>query len=310
VTPVADHSAMTTQEGLPATGSREPITTFAEATHDLSRHFVYLYRDPRSNSVRYVGKATTQPSARLQRPETHQKCGSSCRVRPWIEELRDVGLSPVIEVVNCLDADEAAVVEASLISAFWSHADDGATGLLNKIHGSGEVFRPLGLPRSMSRRRFEPLLTREELAGRPGPVIVVNLSIHDFEEEGQVRPGAGTYSRVTDRRVADRIRGWWQFGAQVEAWQSGEFPAPKAIVGIAGPPSRKWVYGALDVTRSMVMNMEWASGGLWRFPVRDDVRVDAFNLRGRRVAPRSFGPLTTANGRAFGSVRAHHFDTV
>src|SRR5687767_8865157 len=68
---LVDHSAMTTQEALPATGSREPITTFPEATHDLSQHFVYLYRDPRSNSVRYVGKATTQPRARLQRPETH-----------------------------------------------------------------------------------------------------------------------------------------------------------------------------------------------------------------------------------------------
>jgi hypothetical protein len=285
-------------------------------THELSNKFVYLYRDPSTFEIRYVGLATLRNSGSgRQRPEDHLDCKqTSCEVRPWVQRLRAHGLSPIIEVINCGDDEERAkAVEGALISALWG---GGQQGLLNHIHGHGEKFRPLGSPRSVAGRRLLAPLSRRDVANL-GPALVVNLSIKDFDDyetdgEGRQsvvrRPGAGTFSAVTDERVSDRIRRWWQLGRLHEEWMSGTRALPKLVIGITGPAAHKWVYGALTIDSARIKHMARWPEGLYELPVKPG--VDARQLRGRRVAPYQFGPRTSRNGQVFGSNRNLQFDWV
>lgn len=285
-------------------------------THELSERFVYLYRDPTTFEIRYVGLATLQNRGKgLQRPEQHLECKQeSCEVRPWVQRLRAEGLNPVIEVINCGDDyQRAKAVEGALISALWGQ---GERGLLNHINGHGEQFRPLGSPRSVAGRRLLPPLTRQDIADL-GPALVVNHSIKDFDEhevdengrEKTVRrPGVGTYSALTDELVSNRIRKWWQIGQLHDGWMSGATAMPKLVIGIGGPSGHKRVYGALTIDVGRIKDMERHQGGLYELPVKPS--VDARKLRGRMVAPYQFGPRSTVHGRAFGPNRNQQFDWV
>lgn len=290
--------------------TKEPLT------HELSEKYVYLYRDPETFEIRYVGLATTRNGGKgKQRPEDHLTCKQqTCEVRPWVQSLRTHGRSPVIEVINCgADEARAKAVEGALISALWT---SGQRRLLNHIHGHGERFRPLGSPRSVAGRRLLDPLTRSDIAGL-GPALVVNLSIEDFADveidangtETEVRrPGAGTFSALTDRRVRERIQRWWQIGGLRDEWLAGDRPMPRLVIGVMGPVQHKWVYGAMAVDRKQIAAMVREPGGLYSMPVKPG--VDAAHLRGRVLAPYQFGPRETVNGRVFGSVRAHQFDWV
>lgn len=297
----------------------EVITALKSAspyTHDLDEKYVYLYRDPSTYEIRYVGLATLRNGGHgQQRPEDHLTCKQlSCEVRPWVRSLRDKGVSPIIEVINCGDDEaKAKAVEGALISALWG---GGERGLLNHIHGHGEKFRPLGSPRSVAGRRLLEPLSRQNVADL-GPVLMVNLSIKDFDEysvdeDGREtvtrRPGAGTFSALTDERVSDRIRKWWQLGALHDEWVSGARKIPKLVIGVSGPPAQKSVYGALVIDRARVKEMARWPGGLYELPVKPG--VDARKLRGRILAPYQFGPRVTRNGQTFGANRNQHFDWV
>jgi hypothetical protein len=299
-----------------STGVSTAFTPPHPLTHGLSQKYVYLYRDPSTFEIRYVGLATLRNGGHgKQRPEDHLACKqASCEVRPWVEALRKHGLSPVIEVIDCGDDEaRAKAVEGALISALWG---GGERGLLNHIHGHGEKFRPLGSPKAVAGRRLLPPLTRDDIAAL-GPALVVNLSIQDFyddevDERGKVtrviRPGAGTFSALTDRRVSERIQMWWQLGTLHEEWLSGVRPLPRLLIGVTGPAHHKWVYGAMTVDRSRIADMTRQPGGLYEIPVKDG--VDARKLRGRMLTPYAFGPRTNANGRVFGAIRSQHFDWV
>ena len=297
---------------------RRPGRLKHEYTHELTDHFVYLYRDPETYEIRYVGVGTRRGSGR-QRPEDHLSCKqASCEVRPWATWLGRRDLSPIIEVIDCADRAGALALESALISALWTTSSSLRGGLLNHIHGTGEKFRPLGQPRALAGRRLKPRLDRAELAAL-GPALVVNLSMYDFPEYGEgadadrvvhIRPGAGTFSGLTDQRVADRVRQYWQVGNLREAWLDGSAPRPKMVVGITGPTGHKWVYGAMAIDWAAVPAMERLPGGLYSLPVRQPLNVDHRGLRGRVLAPYEFGPARNRNGRVFGSVRAHQFDWV
>jgi hypothetical protein len=78
-----------------------------------SDYYIYLLRDPRDKSVRYVGR-TIDPERRYRRHLFDRCRGSYVRARwEWITELRSIKLRPEIEIIETLSAPipEAAISE-------------------------------------------------------------------------------------------------------------------------------------------------------------------------------------------------------
>jgi hypothetical protein len=76
-------------------------------------YYIYVLRDPRDNAVRYVGR-TKNLKGRFQQHLYNKSDGSFVHARrEWIQEVRSVGLRPLLEVVETLRApvDEALVSE-------------------------------------------------------------------------------------------------------------------------------------------------------------------------------------------------------
>ncbi|MPQ99511.1 hypothetical protein GB931_16630 [Modestobacter sp. I12A-02628] len=305
--------------------------------HDLSKHFVYLYRDPIDNRIRYVGLATLQARAKYQRPEAHRRCQpEKCNVRRWLDDLAELGRTPNIEVINCDSEAQAKAIEAALISALWVPQDAPAEArLLNKIKGCGSRFRPLGLPLALEDRAHRSPVSRAALGGL-GPALVVNISSKSFHEVDQAsdktfktleRPGAVLASRTDEKLVLERYTGWWMIGTQLERWRDGDEEPPRLLVAVTGHTERKWIWAASRIDIPKLLTTEPEDGGYYRIPVllRTSAVVDpltgmpsvtiaptldARELRGRRVVPRDFGPRVTGRGRAFGSYTSQFFDYV
>nr|WP_280310071.1 hypothetical protein [Nocardia abscessus] len=189
--------------------------------------------------------------------------------------------------------ENAATEEGSFqrISALWD------TGLLNLRFERGPQFGPLGLPESLSKRRFEPALTPRDLADAGGAVAVY-ISSANFTTLG---PRKGSAPRLTDlgarRKVVntyDRIRRWWEMGEYVERWKDVPSEVPAYLIGVTGPPARRWVWGAINLD-SKGWGDSRESDGLYELPtviagekvsVRD---LDAGSLRGRLIAEGEVG---------------------
>jgi len=114
---------------------RKRRTRSRKARARSSRAFgpcVYVLRDPRDNSIRYVG-LSTNPAVRFARHlerVTDQHCGR------WIASVLASGHIPVMEIVARLDTlERAQVMEMELIAKLRSagmqlcnHTDGGETG--------------------------------------------------------------------------------------------------------------------------------------------------------------------------------------
>lgn len=267
---------------------------------DTSGYYVYLYRDSLTNDIRYVGVGTDRTSGK-QRVEDHLTRARATAFRSWLKKS-----TPSIEVMRCASRQEALAVEAGLISALWTpQSERGATGLFNAVHGHHHQFVPLGLDQSLRNRRYEPPLTRDDLAAMGG-VLAVIVSTKDFTE----RLGAAPRSNLKDCEVSARILGVWQIGSHITGWQQDRTSAPKLLIGVTGPVDRRWVWGSVRLTAKAIRDAERHSGGLYSFPL-DKPSVDAGHLRGRRLAADAVGPRQDDSGRRmFGGIRAQFFDVV
>lgn len=114
-------------------------------------------------------------------------------------------------------------LRAGLISALWD-----SEGLLNAVHGHRQEFAPLGLglPVTLSRRRYEAPLMREDLVNAGGAVVVY-IGARSFFE-GDKRKGSAprlSLTPKTEQKQRDdahaRIRRWWQIGS---TWSLGPQP--------------------------------------------------------------------------------------
>jgi uncharacterized protein len=96
-------------------------------------HYVYLYLDPRDNSVFYVGKGKGN------RTFYHLNDTTESRKVAAIREIRAAGLEPVIDILihNLPDEKTALRIEAAVIDLL------GLEGLTNRVRGweSGIVGR-------------------------------------------------------------------------------------------------------------------------------------------------------------------------
>ena len=83
-------------------------------------HYVYLYIDPRNDSIQYIGPALS-----------HLSDDSDSGRVVWINELKNQGLSPRIEILryNLRDSIEALAVESAAIDLI------GVKNLKNVVRG-------------------------------------------------------------------------------------------------------------------------------------------------------------------------------
>ena len=91
------------------------------ATCSNKLHWVYVFRDPRDNSIRYIG-VSTNPKARRQIHEAYAKNYGLYSYQitwDWIRELWSAGLSPIQQVVSdALSLEAAYQFEKDLICLF------------------------------------------------------------------------------------------------------------------------------------------------------------------------------------------------
>lgn len=79
--------------------------------------YIYALRDPRTNELRYVGKAN-DPKARLaQHRMAHKEWGTDSK-RQWLIELRMLGKSPLLEILECVATDEWRAAERKWMASF------------------------------------------------------------------------------------------------------------------------------------------------------------------------------------------------
>ena len=276
---------------------------------DYGSYYVYLYRDPDSGEIRYVGKGTYQDRASKQRVEHHVHSARNAEFRRWVDRLAARKQVPVIELFPCTSAEQALRVEAALISALWQDpAARNGTGLFNKVRGHHGRFVPIGLPHGLADRHYEPPLTRNDLVVLGG-ALVVYVSSRDFQTEFDDRRGAFPHYDLADDDVRERILGWWQIGKHLERWRDNRSASPALLVGVTGPHTRRWVWGAVRVTRSQWAAAEWQKGGLYRIPA-DGKSVDARQLRGRVVQPGQLGAIGGDGDRRFGAITSQFFDVI
>lgn len=288
-------------------------------------HYVYVYRDPETNAIRYVGKGTgrrvdavirdvydTQdPNKMAARLDRHDKQ----EVRRWFANLHRRNHAPVVEVMPCEDDAQATAVEAGLISALWD-AD-----ILNKVHGHHRRFTPLGLPERLTDRRYRTALTRDDIAKFGAVVVYVNsVNFSDDDPRGGSIPLlARTESQAQRQRENTflRICRWWQIGSHLDQWIDEPTKSPSLVLGVTGPPARRWVWGSLKLNRRGWSSLVRQPGGLYALPAVHavdgvtDGDLDARRLRGRRIAVGEFGGRVNPDGtRQFNAIRSQVFDVV
>jgi hypothetical protein len=272
-------------------------------------YYVYIYRDPQSEEIRYVGKGTYRPGGRKQRVEHHVHSSHNAEFGQWIQLLAKNQQVPVVELFPCTSEEQALRVEAALISALWTDPASRRGGeLFNKLRGHHGRFVPIGLPDRLADRHYQPSLTRQDLAAAGG-ALVVYVSSRDFQTEFDDRRGAFPHYDLSDDDVRQRILGWWQIGKDLDHWRDAPSASPALIVGVTGPSARRWVWGAVRVSRTEWASAERQKGGLYRIPA-DDKPVDARRLRGRLVQAGQFGAIGEDGNRHFGAITAQFFDLV
>lgn len=97
---------------------------------------IYVLRDPRTNEPCYAGKAK-RPICRLRR---HMREPASGKMRRWVEELKALGLEPVLEVIEYCQGDSWTQRERHYIKHFRSlnpnllNIRSGGQGPLDEVY--------------------------------------------------------------------------------------------------------------------------------------------------------------------------------
>jgi len=255
-----------------------------EEAEVAEEHYVYIYRD-RQDRIQYVGygRYTDRPSVHL--------VGSHNRGLDEFLAARQYRL----EIAGPFgDAATGLAVETALISALRPEC--------NVAEGESRWrFRPLGVPLAYSERLLQPeLLVEDFLTAQvegPAPVLFVIVTSADFKDDGRV--GYDPADPPSDDDVRARVERWWQLQRFVPEWSADPECSPGLLVGVFGSPGRQLVIASLLIDRSGWTTAEVESGGLLRVPLKEPADLDAFSLRGRRIA--------AAAGLRFGGIPAQFF---
>lgn len=98
----------------------------------MRQYYVYLYTDPRTGVIFYVGKGFGYRAKRHLCPSTLGPVGDRVRA------LRALGMTPGIAYLPCATAQHALEVEAALIAAYGRVQEGGP--LVNRSPGGSNGF--------------------------------------------------------------------------------------------------------------------------------------------------------------------------
>ena len=229
---------------------------------------VYLYGDGKG-VLRYAGRGTSD------RAQSHVSGTHNTRLAKLIASGRYT-----LEAIDCGTRDAAVAVEAALIDLLGRTGLQ--VGLYNDAPGpTARRFVPLGVPERFAGRLMQQPGNPDSLARESGGILFVRISDGKLND-----PNRGTINPLNPKPadVIDRIRHEWLLGALGRHWEAHPEHSPSVAAGVAGPPNRRYIIGALQVDRTgwtrRTMNGAWSD-----IPLANpsDTELDAGGLRGRRV---------------------------
>jgi hypothetical protein len=246
----------------------------------VAQFFVYLYRDEQGRA-RYVGYGREAARASSHLLESH-----NARLNQFLEARKYK-----LEIAGPFESERMGrAVETALISALKPD--------LNIDPGQSRWrFRPFGIPLHYAERLAERELDRRDFlacqGANPHDVLFVIISNQDFDDS---REGYNPERPLSDTKVKARMERWWQLGRHVLQWAQAPEQSPGLLVGISGSPGQQLVIGSVLIDRAAWHHVSREKGGLISIPLGEPFDLDAFSLRGRRVARSAgirFGSFTS-----------------
>lgn len=229
-----------------------------------AEHFVYIYRDTKHHP-HYVGYGKHSDRA-----TSHLSGSHNTALRRLIRKGQHT-----LEIAGPFENESVArAVETAMISALnpCCNVDPGQERWR---------FRPLGVPEKFAERLTMPPLTRRSfLRGVPGSILFVCISNQNFDDG---RKGYDAARPPTDVQVLARMDRWWQLSRYAAVWTHRPGQSPVVLAGVHGRPGAQFVIGAVKIDSS-----RWSSArrdhGMLQVPTAGPEDLDAFGLRGRRIA--------------------------
>lgn len=179
-----------------------------------SRFLVYALTDPRTNTVRYVGKSSTG----LRRPKTHGsralEDGNYTHVANWIRSLKKLGMEYGIEVLEEVADGNAAIEAEKFWISYWRFVGADLTNLTDGGDGL-PGWRPSAETRQKMRvastGRFHDAETRQRISetkrGEKKPYMVTRNQRADIRHKVSVALLGHSTSEETRSKIGDANRG-------------------------------------------------------------------------------------------------------
>jgi hypothetical protein len=155
----------------------------------------------------------------------------------------------------------------------------------------------LGVPVELADRLALPALSIEDLGvnvglARNGGILLVRLAsggaFKADEERRKFDP-----AHPDDPTVFENTVRWWWLRRLVEQWEAEPDELPTVVAGLAGPPARRYVAGAVEIDQ--LATWDHSNTPDYEVPAKNQ-DVDACELRGRLVT-----------GAKFNQVKPGHF---
>lgn len=237
--------------------------------NDSTDHCVYLYRDPKSQKIVYVGRGASPGRAVQHTGGSHN---------PGLRAIIDEGEYSVELAGPYSSAEAAAAVEAALISALRLPTTQAA--LTNAAQGDGPRFRPFGVPADYADRLLLPPLAVTEVGVITGGALIVRNSFG-----GELAPGRPRLDPLhpQDDVIAENLWRYWLLARLVPGWVSDPSTCPKVILSAAGPIRHRFVPGASFIDTAL-----FGTGDPREVPLVRPLDLDACELRGRMLSGLKF----------------------
>lgn len=173
-------------------------------------HSVYVLIDPRTQEVRYVGRAKDL-KVRLKR---HWRGVGRSHVATWIRALKRLGLRPQVAIVQQVPADHIAAAERYWIAHYralgcpMTNIGDGGEGGLTGAHHSEETKAKIGAAHrgkvvsEESRRRMSEAQKR---IATPERRAQIGEASRRRSPEANARIGEANRRRIVTEETRERI---------------------------------------------------------------------------------------------------------
>ncbi|HYT95292.1 MAG TPA: hypothetical protein VEL76_41625, partial [Gemmataceae bacterium] len=155
------------------------------------------------------------------------------------------------------------------------------------------------VPTAFAERLVAPELTLSDFLSVQGPaqtaVLFVIVTDIDFID----RVGYNPANPPSDAEIRQRVDQRWQLQKFLPDWSGNPEASPGLLIGVFGSPGRQTVIASARIDRSNWAAVQLFPEGKLRVPLREPLDLDAFGLRGRRIAPSA--------GLMFGGIPAQFY---